>query len=1249
MAERIWTTMQKNAIDTRDRTLLVSAAAGSGKTAVLTERIIASLLDPNHPADISRMLIVTFTNAAAAELRARITAALQKALKENPGNRNLETQLLLLPSAEIRTIDAFCAKFLRRHAGEVCISPRFRIADEAESELIARSVLDELLNRCFEGVGFPDRPDAPSYCEEDFLLLADSLTGARDPKEKLTDILLALYRKCEGFPDRCRLLVRRAKEFENDAHKPYAESTCFRLIIKHLQDGFLYYADEMASAFEAFSATATPELTEFYGAPFSEENQLAQDAKEAFLSGDFLKISQVMNRETWSKTLRSRRSLELTEEAERMKALRTELHAYKNKKAAPLLTFHDKSFAEEAPQIARVLHQLAALMLAFEEAFSAEKQSRNLCEYSDLEHLTLQALMSEDGMPTSLALAEREGYDAVYIDEYQDVNLVQHLIFAMLSKPQNAFMVGDIKQSIYRFRGADPSIFASLRHEFLPFDRNSKQNRQTIFMQSNFRCDQPIIDFTNCIFDALLGAAGESIGYQESDRLFAGKALPPDACPQKVQLLLTSAEQPQQDSEADDESGDDGALSQKAVSAARAEAFVIADEIARLLHDGKKDNGTPILPGDIAILLRSVRTSFAEILTDELERRGIPCEATEDTDFFLNPDVLLILSLLNVINNPHRDIYLAGVLRSPLFAFTMDELVEMRKEGEADISLYECLKTYAAHHPESQKCRFFFDKLELYRERAEGMPVWRLLRFIYDDTAILALSDVSDAQKARSNLRLLYHYARNFESSSFRGLYSFLQYINRIIREGKRLPSEKNADIKPTSVRLMTIHASKGLEFPVCFLSNSGKVAKAQSERLLFSSELGAAFKLRTSDGLALLDNPLFRAISLENEKYEQEEMLRVLYVALTRASERLYITGDTKNPKKLLRATPDTKPSRFSVMSAKSFLALILQALPVAASAHTEFELYENGCFASLDSCDISKIAVSEECLSRTSPSLAPLQEEKENKEQADATAAPLTEQMLRARFDFVYPHKDALALPSKLSVSRLYPEALDEEDDTAKPLKTSEESQDDRPNRRTRPAFLNGGEEESGAARGTATHLFMQFCRFDLLQKNGVDAELQALVDLHFIAKEDAALVRKKEVERFLKSALFADLLTAQKIHRELRFHASLPASLFTANAEKKAALADETLFVQGVIDCVAVYADGSYDLIDYKTDRLPRDRAEAIALLRERHSLQLSYYSAACTQIFGRPPRALFIYSLPLGESIEVEMTIDGAPID
>lgn len=1236
MSKREWTPTQLDAINTRDRTLLVSAAAGSGKTAVLTERIIASLLDTEHPSDISRMLIVTFTKAAASELSSRITDALREALATRPENSFLEEQLLLLPTAQIRTIDSFCADFLRRYATEAGISPRFRVADEAESQLLATSVMSDLLSDCYEGVGFSCAKGSFAYNQEDFLLLADSLTTVQSSEIALTELLLSLYRTCEGTLNGAMTLTAKARDFAVDAKHALADAACFYVIADAIIEAFSYYITQYDAGLAVFDEKADGDLRLTHGKTFHFERERLETAVAALRDHRADVAKEALEEILFVQRLPAYSGPELWVD-KTLCAVRLDAREYIKERALPFLSFGEENWQMEAPRLSRALSQLAGLLSSFEERFNKEKKERGICEYNDLERLTLNLLTAPDGdgEPSTLALSVQGYYDAVYIDEYQDVNEVQNMIFSLLSNGKNAFMVGDVKQSIYRFRGAEPSIFSALRH--IPaFKKGVKAERSSIFMQSNFRCDPPIIDFSNAVFDVVFGLAG-GIGYRPEDRLVAGKRLPEDATPKRVRVLLTAPAK-------------SGGKSQKEkrqamLTKGEAEAACIAREIRHLLADGRRNDGEKIELCDIAILLRSVRTTFAKHLQKALSAANLPTEVHEDTDFFLNPEVLLMLSLLNVIDNPRRDIYLAGVLRSPLFGFSMDELLSIRREGSADVSLYECLLIYAKAHPNDEKCKLFLTTLERYRDRAEGMSISQLLRFLYDDTAIMSL--VGSMGEKSDNLHMLYHYAASYEGNALHGLYSFLRYIDRIVRENRRMPSKREADMKSNAIRIMTVHASKGLEFPVCFFSHTDQRFRSDDNLLQYDGGLGAALCLRTADGYGVVENPLFMAARLTNAHAEREEAFRVLYVALTRAKERLYITGHVTNLSSLARPFPRIPLSHYEVMSEPNYLSLMLHALHIRFDP-TVTGTPHNTCLAETRCAEVVRVLAWKP---NAAISDAYIEDDVDTNDTQEFDCKAWAD-TLRKRFDFVYPHEGLHALPGKLSVSRLVSDVLDAENeadvlDIVHPFDIGDE--EDIPAERetpTRPKFLAKEEDKDAATRGTATHLFLQFCDFVNLDcqrdedvPQALQAEIERLVKRRFLTESDAACIRKKELEAFCRSPLFRALRGAKKVYRELRFHAKLPAVAFTLDEQKKKQLKNESIFVQGVVDAVLVGEDGSYDLIDYKTDRLPKNREEAKALLLKRYTAQLGYYQAACRRMFSKEPRSVLIYALALGDTVSV----------
>ncbi len=1227
-----WTAAQAAAIGTRDRTLLISAAAGSGKTATLTERVISSLLDKERPSSLSRLLIVTFTNESAADMRGKIARALDAAIEKDPENRTLLAERLLLPSAKISTIDALCNRLLRQNAEAVGLSPDYRVADTAEAALLSRAVMEELIEASYAGAG------AEGLTAEAFCLLADTLTSPGSESE-LSELLLALYDRLQSAPLGIRFIEAIADTYEREAALPFYSSRYGRLIKESALSGLSSLSSRYRERLAFYPVDETvPALTRrhdfFLGeaATLSTLLERLPDEEEPRRLFDWERLPPLP-------TLAGKAITADIKMADApLAALHKEYTAYLKRLKEKYFSYSSAEANALLPALARTLRALYALLFEFEARLTEEKRRLNLCSFADLETLTYRLLVGKDGKKTPTALALSEGFDAVYIDEFQDVNAIQYGIFEALAKEGTLFTVGDIKQSIYSFRNADPRIFSALRAKYPPLKGEEAQTAATLFFSENFRCDRPIVDFVNAVLGTLFRRADGLLRYEEADDLVFSKKGACGTHPVRTLFFERATAKDGENvfpTEGGEESGQEDGTPIEA-----AEAGFVANEVARLLREGKRNDGEPIRPEDIALLFRSAGAmqAFREAIDGRFKT-----VIRNTGDFFLNPEVLLALSLLNVIDNPRRDVYLAATLRSPLFGITLGELIAIR-ETRRNAALYDALRAYCEAHPDFEKGNRFLSRLAAWRREAEGEAVGDLLLRVFRDSGLLYLSG-EGADGKHENLLLLYNYARTFESASYRGLYNFIGYINRVIEE-KRMLLSSTEEAAVGAVRMMTVHASKGLEFPVCFLCDVGHGFNRTDTRtgLLYERELGLAVRLLCRGGSAKADNPLRNLFAERMSEAVAEEELRVLYVALTRARERLYITGSGKNLAKKLEECKENYPyyGRREILSASSYMSWLMH-LP-AVTESEGFALVGEGELAPAGS----------EAAEGSAPS-APL----------DAKEAERLFEAFVENLSFVYPDETLSHLPEKLSVSRLSPAVLDGTEEGSLPFdgagaslfpkedgKAEGEATETRPPfLPTLPAFISGKRADEAALAGTATHLFMQFADFALLEQVGVERELFRLLESEFLSKEEAGRVRLSEIEGFLRSPLFQKIKRAKRVRRELRFHASLPATLFTADPSLRAALCDRTLLVQGVIDCILEEEDGRYTLIDYKTDRLTpyelTHRKAAEEKLIARHRTQLYYYAEALTRMYGKPPSAVSIYSLPLGDEIAVPFE-EGHPL-
>ena len=1182
-----FTEEQQIAIDVRDRTLLVSAAAGSGKTATLTGRIIASLTDPDHPTSLSRLVVATFTNDSAADMRRKISAALEAALAADPGNERLAREQLLMPSARISTIDSFCVRLLRRHAEAAGLSPSFRVADTAEAALLASEVMEGLLDELYADA-------VPGIGQEEFCLLADALASAKS-EEELVPLLLSLYEEVLHDVRGVTALRDATAAFAAEEGKPFFSTVFGAEVADYYAAALSDIAEAMTEAVTSYLGGEEPSMKK--RAPFCSDEAAALSAL-----ADRLRAREGVTASTLPAlgTIPSVRSAEVPREYDVLGALHGKAKDLLRELRERYLTYTDAELLALLPRLSAAADLLYRILSRYDERLAAEKHRRGILGFLDIERAAY-ALLVRDGEPTPLARELASGIDAVYIDEFQDVNALQYGIFRAIAREDDLFMVGDVKQCIYAFRHADPAIFSSLRAAFPPV--GGKGPAASHFFSKNFRCDRPIVSYVNRVAGRLLAAAGGA-PYTAADDLVFGKLPPTGEEPVRTHIFSLPARV----------RGKSEINEAEAERLALRECEWVAEEIGRLLREGRKNDGSPIRPSDITLLFRTgtKMPQYAAALS------GIaPVAVSAERDFFLNPEVLLALSLLYTVDNPRRDIYLAAALRSPVFGFTMEELTALRTAHRAAPTLYDALCEEVEKTPGFEKGKRFLKMLGSWRRIAEGETVGNLVLAVFRGAGLLTLGG-EGTSRHHDNLFRLYQYARSFEAASYTGLYSFISYINTAIEKGATI-LKPAAEGKEEAVRLMTIHGSKGLEFPVVFLCDTQHTFNTAGRRpsLLYDREYGPVLRLPTEGG-ALADNPIRTLVRDRRAREETAEEIRLLYVALTRARERLYVTGSLVNAEeKWLEAISEMALFRdWHLLSRTNTLAWILPIL--AEGGDPYLEIHTPPAVTVEDALAEPSVVV---------PEASPAADEAE----AERLAA-----LLRTRLSFVYPDEASTTLPEKLSVSRLSPTVLDgsDEEETSAVLP-------DR-HRPSVPRFLSGTREDAAAAAGTATHLFMQFCDLDRLAASSVDEEIERLVKAEFLHPTDAALVRRDEIEAFRTSALFARLRAATRLRRELRFHARLPAALFTEDADRAAALGDRELLVQGVIDCVIEEPDG-YAIIDYKTDRLTaaelRDPRLAREKLLSRHALQLTYYAAACERMYGRPPKSVEIYSLPLATTFSL----------
>ena len=1155
MSEIQWTENQKTAIEADNADILVSASAGSGKSTIMVERIIRKLTDADDPIDISKMCIVTFTNAATLSLIEKLKNALTKKIEENPKSKFLRSQLASLSNATITTINAFCYSLVRENFSTLGISPTVRIADESEEGNLEYKIMGEVIEDFYSG-------NCDGIC--DFADFCGNYADLKD--DSLENIFLSLYHKLSSCVEGIEILLENAQELEDIANGgEFFESRWGRVIkiqTVNLLNGILN-----SDWIEINSLTENGDLAEKYKNKLADISVNAKNI-DAVLDDGYKTVKQNTNFTLSSLGRKGERDEELDYFidycSDIFKKIK-ELYDYEPDE----IIFFAKKYAENS----RDLH---CFLSEFSKRLSDEKSKRGIISFNDCERLSMNLLCC-DGEPTDIALNYRERFAEVYIDEYQDVNPMQDLIFNMISRPNGKFIVGDIKQSIYLFRGAAPGLFENYRNEYKDYNKdeiqNGKQNKCRIFLSENFRSSENILSFANLVSRVLFVCGQSQIEYYEGDSLVYKKTSQEkyDDLPVRMNFFDSSKEQ-------------------------SLEACYIADEIDKLVDSGEKLR-------DICILVRN-KGHFEEI-GEELKKRSVPFSIKSRKNFFTLPEIELVTCFLYAIDNPMLDLYLCGIMKSPIYNFSINEIHKIKKEFPNEV-LYDSVLKYAKEH-ENRKLTDFISELEELRKFARRNSVDKLLWKLYYEKKVFSCLCNKEKDKGRkNNLLLFYDYSRNFESGDFNGLYDFLRYIEDLNASSTQSVEISSLDDSADAVQVMTIHSSKGLEFKYCFLCGMGKKFNTDKDKIVFNPKLGAFGRISGSNNYTSYDTVFLKAVQALNKYESRDEEIRLLYVALTRAQSALWITGTISGNESIEKFRWKCRNgknyiSRYTIDYAPSYS----QWLWTVAEAYGGYDFFMNTY------TDIY-----------SSPDKAYIKEETGNAVNDGDIDTKVLENCA-----YVYPSDKIGKIPAKLSVSRLYPDVLDDYSADINNLKPNEKI----------PSFVFVNQKPDSAERGTATHIFMQFCDFDNVDNNGVEDEIAKMIEKGFYTKEDALLVYIDELKSFFDGQLYKNMRNSTEIYREKRFNVNLPASDFTE--DNKDIMKDEQVLVQGVIDCFYYDENGKIVLVDYKTDRVPDDKETAAALLRKRHSRQIGYYKKALEIITGDKVSSALIYSFGMGGTVEI----------
>ena len=1171
MAERVWTPQQEDSIAARGGSLLVSAAAGSGKTAVLVERIIRRITDPVHPVDVDRLLVVTFTRAAAAEMRQRLSAALSDKMAAEPDNRLYARQQMLLPRAYISTVHGFCTRILQEFAGQSGLPVGFAVAEEGRADLIGAEALDTVLEEAY-------RKKDPA-----FLALAAQLCSDRDDSG-LREAILGAYRfmQAQPFPD---VWLQRQMDAYT-AVKPLEKTDWMAPILREV--GFMLR--RAVSYADAACALAQGEGLEPYGDTLRQDRK-ALAALEAGLADMTCDEMQAAVSACSLGRLPAVRAADaaVQEGKEQIRTLRKKIKD-RLERVRALFCGTEAECRADLAEMAPLVAALGDLVRAYTRRFAELKRAQKLLDYNDLEHETLRLLLDgETGRPTPIAAVLSQRFAEIMVDEYQDTNKAQDTLFMALARPEgNLFMVGDVKQSIYGFRQAMPAIFTDRRDEYTPYDRGAEQFPAAITLSNNFRSRADVTETVNFLFRQLMARPLGGVDYGATEQLVPTAAYPPADC--ATEWLLV----------------DRDAAKEQALTDVQAEARVMAARIRGLMGTmtvTEKGAQRPLAYEDICILLR--KRSDMPAFVKELSRLGIPAAADKGGGFLSTPEVSAATSLLRVVDNPLREVELTAVMLSPLYGFTPDDLAQLRITYPKYMPLYSAVEQMAANEQYSAlaaRCDALLGDLRRFRTLAVTLPADRLLETIYRDTGMedIYAARVGGRQRV-ANLQRLDQIARGYEQGEFRGLSAFVRYLDRMEEQGKDL--EGGDTLRRDGVRVMTVHSSKGLEFPVVFAArlSAGRGRDDARQKLRFHAATGIGMKLVDEEaGEKHIPLP-YAAVQSARRLDDAAEELRVWYVALTRAREKLVLVHTLPAPRETLQKMAADLPAGETLLAD----TLIRAATPgdmllTAALRHPDFRPLWHGDAEKLP-CDVAW-----QVRMCTPPTAA----------EVTAAAAPasvdgaLAEELTR-RAGYTYPYAPLQGVPAKLAASQLSHEAMHRRHIAA-----------------SRPAFL----QEAGmtpAQKGTATHTFMQFADYAAAARD-VPSEAQRLTAAGFLTPRQAEVLDVERISAFFRSDLYRRMTTARQVWREYHFAVTVPAGTLTDLPD---AMADEAVLVQGIADCLFREGDALI-LVDYKTDKV-----KTADELRDRYRSQMQFYEQALEAIFGLPVREKLLYSFALGEAVTV----------
>jgi len=1183
-----WTKEQLSAIQDKGNNILVAAAAGSGKTTVLVERIIRKIIDDKI--DIDKILVVTFTNAAASEMRERILTALYNQIEKDPLNKQLRKQIILLNKASICTIDSFCLDVIRNNFFEIGASSNFRIADNTELELLKQDALEETFEELYLNN------------DEEFQKLIENYSGYKDD-ENLKNIILKIYNFIQSAPFPEDWLEEKVQIFNSNKEK-FSETAWAKILLKNFKDE-LQNSIQILKTYKR-KLEQVPELSKSMLIIADDINQLENLEKSLNNWNTAYEIANNLKFKTWQSDKKV-----ISELKEESKTARDIAKKRINQAIEKTYIYTEEEAMKDMQDMYKSLNKIKEVVFKFIEKFNEKKSEKNIMDFSDIEHNALKILLrkNEKGTyeKTEIAKKYEEKFQEIAIDEYQDSNLVQEYILTSISNDKNIFMVGDVKQSIYRFRQAKPELFLN-KYENYGITANDLGQKIQLF--KNFRSRKNILDVTNIIFEDIMSKEFGEIEYNETEYLNLGANYeePEKECDfaGKAELDIIELKEETTDEEKEEEETTEELLEKTEI-----EAKFVAQKIRDLIDNkyqvyDRKKGYRDIKYKDIVILLRAT-SNVANIFEKELSNQEIPVFSDQASNYLESIEIKNIISLFKIIDNPYKDIPLVTVMRSIIGDFTDNELIEIRlckKDGHYYDSIKEALISKEIKQETKEKLKAFTEKIEKWREEEKYLPLNEFIWKIYKETDYynyVRLMPNGEVRKA--NLKMLFDRAKEYEKISFKGLFNFIRYLEKIKNNNSDLASAKVIGENENVVRIMSIHKSKGLEFPIAIISRANKKfnQKDLTDTILMHQDIGIGMQYVNYDRQIEYTTAAKEAIKLKIKEESIAEEMRILYVALTRAKEKLIITGvendleKSLEQKRELLENYEKENGKINHLLLKKDLSY-LGWLELVYLNHKNIEEY----------MQLNKVLRKDI-----------LKEEEKKEEKQIKTIFEDEEELEKISkiLNWEYQYKDMTSIQSKMSVTKI------------KELKNKEISKQEPAE--TKPKFIEEKKKLTSAEKGTLIHLILQKLDFSKkYTKQEIEKFIENLYEKQIINKLQKESIDSEKIYKIVTSKFFENIQTAKQVYKETPFYTYINTKEIY-NTEN-----EENILVQGIIDLYYITKDDEIALVDYKTDYVENEEE-----LIEKYKIQLEIYKKALEEALNKKVKETYIYSIGLNKAIKL----------